>query len=336
MDEPVIPDAPDAPTTPNADKNRKLKEWRDARRAAGNCVTCGKPREPKMPGGATASDCALCAAKLRAYRKAHKKQLIAAKKCGTCGKPNRIPVGTRWQIPRGATKTNCADCIRKISGRARAKNEQTVAEGNCVACGEPRVPPPKKSIWERSPRPRVHGKPTRTLCAGCAAKSRVRHNERNRVLRRNRTDIFGPAPTGEPGYCGGAAKRLGASKFVRFGFNKDTLAAIDALKRRYKEAHPGESWRYHVSEILRDAIASVLQKGGPVRVQRERLCIPGWAFVLRLPLDMYRQIARIAADRFEGSRAAAVRVAIRQAVDPPFTGRVTLLRPRQYDPDWDD
>lgn len=99
--------------------------------------------------------------------------------------------------------------------------------------------------------------------------------------------VFGPPPTAKPRYVRGAAKRLGPWKAIGFTLNKSTLEAINELKRRYKEAHSGESWKDHVAEIVRDAVAGVLRKGGPVLTERERLCIREWRYTLRFPIAQY-------------------------------------------------
>jgi hypothetical protein len=130
---------------------------------------------------------------------------------------------------------------------------------------------------------------------------------------------------------------------VEFRIGKDTMEAIQTLKARYREVQPAPSFRCSVSELLRNAITSVLRKGDSPRVdRRERISIPGWKFSMRVPLAMYEEITQIANARFEGSRAWALRVAIRQAVNPSLICRsagpkaypgVSCPRPRS---DWDE
>lgn len=228
-------------------------------------------------------------------------EYIAAGKCGSCGKP-REP-----QTRGGATATKCRSCADKVRARERTKDRQRIAAGKCAECGK------------RHNTRKADGTKT-TLCADCARKQRTYAATTRLRKKPDLQPVFGPATT-EARYVGRAAKRLGPSAAIGFHINKPTMEAIDELKRRYKVAHPGQNWQYHLAEILRGAIADVLKKGGPVLNERDRLCVPGWHHTLRMPIAQYEQITQIANQRFHGSRAAAVRFAICQAVHWPF--RVT-------------
>jgi hypothetical protein len=68
------------------------------------------------------------------------------------------------------------------------------------------------------------------------------------------------------------------------------------------------------------------------------ICHRGYQFTVQFPMRQYNAIVAVANKRFDGSRAKVVRLAIRQAVIPPFTvatgpKRVLGGRPRTK---WDD
>ncbi|MBC8139167.1 MAG: hypothetical protein H8F28_25115 [Fibrella sp.] len=243
---------------------------------------------------------------------------VAAGNCGLCGRP-REPVE-----PNGATGTRCKSCAEKARERDRRIYTSRIAAGACSCCGK------------------HHNftKPSGRKSSRCADCDRKRRNwERDRCAEKpGFQPVFGPSLTDEPRYMGRGAKPLGPSASVRFAINQPTLDAINILKQRYRDANDGKLWRGHVSEILRDAVAGVLKKGGPVPVERERICVRGWHFTLRMPVAQYQQITHIANAKFDGSRAMAVRVAIRQAVTPPFvcaSGGKRILGGKPHDP-WDD
>lgn len=195
--------------------------------------------------------------------------------------------------------------------------------GRCKDCGK------------RDPGSPVGG--TLRSCRECAAALRLSAAKKRREQRFARTDVFGPAPTGEPGFVGRGAKPLGRSMLIQIRLNSETIEAINVLKRRYCEANPGKRWKYHVSEIARDALAGVLKKQGPLNIKPDRICVRGWHFTFRIPITLYQQITHVAKQRFDGSRARAIRAALLQAVEPPFVaasgGRRVLGGTRRYE--WD-
>ncbi len=182
----------------------------------------------------------------------------------------------------------------------------------------------------------VHGK-TASCCAGCARKRRVYGATYRRKKWPDSLPLFAP-PTDEARHQGRGAKRTGPTAPITFKLNQPTIDAISALKRRYVERNNGKRWRDHLGVILRSAVAEVFKKGGPIPEGRERICMRGLYCTVRFPVAQYQQITHLANEKFDGSRAQTVRVAIRQAVNPPFvikTGGKRVLGGKPHDP-WDD
>ncbi|MBC7807245.1 MAG: hypothetical protein H7145_13980 [Akkermansiaceae bacterium] len=96
--------------------------------------------------------------------------------------------------------------------------------------------------------------------------------------------------------------------------------------------------KYHVSEIIREAVAKASGSDGPAMEAYQPFCHREYRFTVQFPMRQYNAIVAVANKRFDGSRAKSVRLAIRQVVIPPFAvaagpKRVLGGRPRT---DWDD
>ncbi len=274
------------------------KQRREALIAAGDCGYCGNPREPKTRGGATATRCAVCAGKHRAQNARRRATRAASGECRECGAPCA-------RVSRGAAVPWCAACRARRSARDQARYAAAVTGWRCVRCRMPM----KLSVKEPGA--------TATQCAGCARRAVLLCRERAHRKRLAEWDGEGWAPEVLSAAVRIKPKPLGRVRAVGFGLNRDTLDAIQALKARYRESNPDRRFRRPVADMLRAAVASVLKAGGPRCVERERLCQRGWHCTLRMSDAMYQQITKVAKDEFDGSRARAVRVALRQAVNPP-------------------
>ncbi|MBC8138378.1 MAG: hypothetical protein H8F28_21070 [Fibrella sp.] len=299
------------------EKSLAIAKKRAERAAAGYCYTCGRLREAPARGGATRNQCARCAERARNQTKSRREAHVNAGLCGRCGKPS--------EQKKGGTgfETLCPACSKYDREWQQARTVARVAQKRCTRCGKPRGL-------------RKQGGATTTRCTDCVAVQ----GALNRARRWNKVeaDYWGPAPTGEPSFVGRAAKLLGPSKHITFGIDRPTMEAIWELKRRYREAHPGKTSKYHVSEIIREAVAKALKGDGPAMEAYQPFCQRGHRFTVQFPMAQYNAIVAVAKKRFDGSRAKVVRLAIRQAVIPPFviaTGpkRVIGGRPRT---DWDD
>ncbi len=287
------------------------------RAAAGYCYTCGRLREAQARGGATRNLCARCAQRVRDQTKVRREGHVNAGLCGRCGKPSEQKEnGTGFEI-------RCAACSKYDREWQQARTIARVGQDRCTRCGKPR------GLL------RLRGAAT-TLCTNCVAVQGALR--RARRWKKIEADYWGPPPTGEPNFVGHAAKPLGPSKHITFGIDRPTQDAIWELKRRYREAHPGKTSKYHVSEIIRAAVAKALKGDGPAVEAYQPFCHRGYRFTVQFPMAQYNAIVAVANKRFDGSRARVVRLAIRQAVIPPFAvavgpKRVLGGRPRTK---WDD
>lgn len=290
--------------------------------AAGGCFQCRQPREAITPGGATKTRCATCANKMRAANVRRRHARAERGECGDCG---AVVPGSN-----GKTLVRCAACKARQSAYGKVRYAKRIKARRCIRC--------KKQLRWNVTEPGG----TQRMCADCA--KIVVHQWRARVYRKRMAAWNGEAPRPRELPPSRRIQTRPMGRLCRVGvrIGKDTMEAIQTLKARYREAQPDASFRCSVSELLRNAITSVLRKGGPLRVdRRERMCVPGWSFSMVVPLAMYEQITQIANAQFEGSRAWAIRVAIRQAVKPPLIcrsgGRKGYVpnppRPRS---DWDD